>query len=59
MNHVPNEHTIVPFVRELCAHKTEEEIRWAEDSFIEYIELALRVFERTECGANGEDSTNT
>ncbi len=36
----------IPFVRELCKHKTEEEIREAEENFREYLRLLMKVSHR-------------
>jgi hypothetical protein len=38
----------IPFIRELCKHKTEEEIRRAEDNFREYLLLVKRISDRME-----------
>lgn len=36
------------FIRELCKHKTEEEIQEAEENFRRYISLVKRICERLE-----------
>lgn len=33
----------IPFIRELCKHKTEEEIREAEENFREYVKVLVRI----------------
>jgi hypothetical protein len=42
-----NNHQI-PFIRELCKHKTEEEIQAAEENFRRYLLLVKRICERLE-----------
>jgi hypothetical protein len=38
----------IPFIRELCKQKTEEEIREAEENFRRYLMLVKRICERIE-----------
>lgn len=38
----------IPFIRELCKHKTEEEIQAAEENFRRYLLLIKRICERLE-----------
>jgi hypothetical protein len=38
----------IPFIRRLCAHRTEEEILDAEERFRRYIALVVRICERME-----------
>jgi hypothetical protein len=42
------EYNHIPFVRELCKHKSEEEIREAEENFRDYLLLVKRICERIE-----------
>ena len=49
------------FIRELCKHKTEEEIQEAEENFRRYLLLVKRICERLEQedAIKNEDLTNT
>ncbi len=38
----------IPFIRELCKHKTEAEILEAEENFRRYLRLAKSICERIE-----------
>jgi len=38
----------IPFIRELCKHKTEKEILGAEENFRRYLLLVKRICERLE-----------
>jgi len=40
----------IPFIRELCKLKTEEEIREAEENFRNYLLLVKEICERLEAG---------
>ena len=42
------EHTHIPFIRTLLADKSEEEIKNAEERFLDFINLAERVHTRIE-----------
>jgi len=43
----------IPFIRELCKHKTEEEIIEAEENFRRYLLLIKRICERLEGEEDG------
>lgn len=38
-----NQENQIPFIRELCYHKPEEEIKEAEDNFRAYLELIEQI----------------
>lgn len=38
----------IPFIRELCKHKTEEEILEAEENFRRYLMVVKRICDRLE-----------
>ena len=42
----------IPFIRELCKHKTEQEIQEAEENFRRYLFLIKRICERVETQVN-------
>lgn len=46
LGHMQTEHTPLPFIRELLAHKSEKEIVEAEERFLALIDLAERVVAR-------------
>jgi len=46
----------IPFIRELCKHKTEAEILEAEENFRRYLMLVKRICEREEAE---EDAAQT
>ena len=48
MNTLIENDTQIPFIRELCKHKTEEEIREAEENFRRYLLLIKSICERLE-----------
>jgi len=49
MNTVMNtQHTPIPFIRSLLVGKSEEEIKEAEERFLALIDLAKRIYERTQ-----------
>lgn len=48
MSNIKEGNNQVAFIRELCKHKTEEEIREAEDNFRLYLLLVKRICERLE-----------
>ena len=48
MNTLKEDDSQIPFIRELCKHKTEEEIREAEENFRRYLLLIKRICERLE-----------
>lgn len=47
---MPNEEFFkpIPFIRELCKHKTEEEILEAEYRFRKYVEIVKRIADEDE-----------
>ena len=45
-NHRP--HQPLPFIRELCAHLSDEEIEAAEASFWRYVDIVRGIHERIE-----------
>lgn len=56
-NHTPKP---IPFIRELCKHKTEEEILEAEENFRRYLLVVRRIcerIEREEAAREGIDNT--
>jgi len=48
----------IKFIRELCSHLSEEEIREAEETFREYVEIVWRIFERTEAEQKLKDKSD-
>ena len=48
--------TRISFIRELCKHKTEEEIQEAEENFRNYLMLVKRISERLEFEENPTES---
>jgi|GEM_PF-2044807 len=48
MNTLPESKNQIPFIRELCKHKTEEEIQEAEENFRRYLAVVKDIFERLE-----------
>ena len=48
----------IPFIRELCKHKTEAEICEAEENFRKYLLLVKRICERLEREENLPDIDN-
>ena len=48
MNTLQESENKIPFIRELCKHKTEAEIQEAEENFRRYLRLVKRICERLE-----------
>lgn len=46
----------IPFIRELCKHKTEAEILEAEENFRRYLRIVKRICERLEREENEKQS---
>jgi len=52
----PNDDQI-PFIRELCKGKSEDELQEAEENFRAYLLLVKRICERLEQEGNGSDAS--
>jgi transcription initiation factor TFIIIB Brf1 subunit/transcription initiation factor TFIIB len=48
----------IPFIRELCKHKSEDEIRAAEENFRKYLLLIKRICERLELEEDPKQSVD-